>query len=136
MADLGNGVSVTFANGTNASEAWTTEVATITFPGGSREAVDTSHLGTSAFRTYMPNALIDPGEVAITYRYDGSSILPTINSTSTYTLTISVPAANGSTSTNTYTASAFVTDSSVDVSNDDLMEASVTLKLTGAYTHS
>lgn len=136
MADVGNGVSLTFANGTNASEAWTTEITSLNIPGGSRNSLPTSHLGTVNFHTFIPEALIDAGEINLTYYYDGASILPTINSTNTYTITVAVPAPAGSTATNTYTAAGFVTSADVSVNNDDLMEASVTLKLTGAYTHS
>lgn len=129
MADVGNGVTIAVAG-------FTANVTEITFPWGSRDAVDTSHLGTVDFKSFMPGALVDPGEIEVTYQYDGATANgPPITATAA-TVTVVVPAPPGSTTTNTLTYSAFVQDAGgISVTNDDLMEGTMTLKVTGAYTH-
>lgn len=129
MADTGNGVTITYK-----TDAWTAAVESISWSaGGSRESIDTSHLATANYRTFMPGALVDPGEVVCTYQYDGETAsLPSITGTaSNLVITVST-----NTSTNTFTCAAFVTDcGQIEITNDDKMIGEVTLKLTGQYTH-
>lgn len=128
MADEGNGSSVTFK-----TDAWTAAVTNIQVPGGTRESLETSHLGTVTAKTFMPAALIDAGEVVCTYQYDGAlAALPSITgSTSSLVVTVTT-----NTSTNTFTCDAFVTDvGPIEIANGTIMEGDVTLKLTGVMTH-
>lgn len=128
MPDVGNGCTIAIAG-------FTANVESIQMPFGTREAIDTSHLGTTGFRTFMPQDLVDPGEIQATFQYDGASGVPPITATAA-TVTITVPAPPGSTATNTYAAAGFLVDGgTVEMINDDLMRHTVTLQLTGAYTH-
>jgi hypothetical protein len=128
MADVGNGVTLT-------TTFFTASVVSIQLPLGTREAIETSHLGTVDYRTFMPQNLVDAGELSCVIQYDGATTPASITG-GTATLTVAVPAPPGSTATNTVTATAFVIDAgTVSITNDDLMEATVTMKLTGAMTH-
>lgn len=128
MPDVGNGCTIAIAG-------FTANVESIQMPFGTREAIDTSHLGTTGFRTFMPNDLVDPGEIQATFQYDGASGVPPITATAA-TVTITVPAPPGNTNTNSYAVAAFITDAGApEMTNDDLMRHTVTLKCTGAYTH-
>lgn len=130
MADVGNGVTLT-------TTFFTAAVESIQLPFGTRAAVETSHLGTTNYKTFMPAGLADPGEFEATIQYDGATspaVVALIGGTAAVSVTI--PAPPDSTATNAYTATAFVIDAgTVGVTNDDLMRATVVMKLTGAYTH-
>lgn len=128
MPDVGNGCTIAIAG-------FTANVESISMPFGARDAIETSHLGTTGFRTFMPTDLVNPGEIQATFQYDGASGVPPVTATAA-TVTITVPAFPGNTNTNTYAVAAFITDAgTVEMTNDDLMRHTVTLQATGAYTH-
>ena len=66
-ADIGTGASVTFA-----TTAYAANVISIGAVSAERPAVDSTHLGTTTARTFVPGDLIDWGELTLTVQYDGS----------------------------------------------------------------
>ena len=129
MADEGSGASITF--GTSGT---TINATSIQASGVAREALETTHLGTTGgYKTFIPADLKDPGEIAVTFRYN-PNVQPPISTAETITITYPVPA--GDSSGATEASSGFV--SSWDppaCENDAVMDATFTVKRTGVITY-
>lgn len=122
--DIGTGSTLTFAN-------FTPELLSLSWSGISREAVDTSHMGTVGGRTFLPGDLHDPGEVTAEVHLN-STEAPPIATTSApvTTLTVTFPAV-GTAATDAWTASAFMTGFEFTDPLEDKMTATATFKITG-----
>lgn len=127
ISDVGTGVSISF--GTSGFSARIQEVGG---PSMSREAVKTTHLGTTGSHIFMPADLVDGGEVTLTIHHDPSLTIPISSAAETVTITWPVPA--GLTNGATWAASMFMTGYNPGAQVDELMTAQVTLKVSGAIT--
>lgn len=125
MADVGTGATVTFGTNTFAGQ-----ITAATPSGITRESFDTSHLGTTGGRTFMPGDLYDPGELELAVLYN-PSVRPSFT-TGAETITIVYP--NG-TNTASLAASGFVTGFVPgNLTLEGLQEATVTVKFSGTIT--
>ena len=126
MADVGDGASFTMTG-------FTGDIISINNSGISRGVVDSTHLGTSAAKTFIPGDLYDPGEVELTVQHDPNEQPPFTASATTATITYPTP--SGGASGATHAASGFVSSwDPGNIANDELMTSSVTVKWTGAIT--
>ena len=124
--DTGIGTTITFTGST----AFIANVTSITWEGISRAALETTHLASGAWRTYMPGDLLEPGNLAIEMHFEAANS-PPITATAN-TVTINFP---GGGTTNDWSATGFLTDFSVSAESDGGIQlASANLKLTGAVT--
>lgn len=121
---IGTGATVVFS----AATGFLAQPTSISHSGIERPAVDTTHLGTTAARTFKSGELYDPGEVTVALLLDPTTAPPII-STATGTLTI------------TYMAlgvwkvpSAICTGFSITNALEERIEAEMTFKLSGALT--
>ena len=128
MADLGTGASIVFA-----TSGWTGEIASIEGPNETRESIDTTHLGTTVARTFIPADLIDGGEVSLTAWYDPDEPPPIKGATETITITFPVP--SGLSAGATAQFSGFLTAVSRTIPLEEKMESSITIKVTGDITY-
>lgn len=127
----GHGATITF--GTSSFTGSITAIGGFTT---TREALDTSHLGTSTYRTFTPGDLIDAGEFEVTLLYDADEQPPISGAAETVTITLpdSNPASGGGA---TIAGSAFVTQfTTPEIATDQLLTASFTVKWAGTITYS
>lgn len=73
MAFVGTGTTISFAS------SFLAEILDIGVGGLSREAIDTTHMGTSVWKTFVPGDLSDPGELEVEIAFD-PALTPPINS--------------------------------------------------------
>jgi hypothetical protein len=125
MGDVGTGTTITF------SSSFFAEVLDISGPGFSREAIDTTHMGTTVAKTYIPGDLYDGGELTVEMAFVPSTDMTTPITGTTETVTITF--ANSQASTLAF--SAFMVGFEPSIPLEERMTASATLKVTGAVTH-
>ena len=129
MPDIGDGATIAFG-----TSSFTGSFKTLQHTGVSRASVETTHLGTSTAKTFMPGDLYDPGEISGSLSYDPDSQPPFSGATETVTLTVPLPA--GGTTAAKVAAGWFITQfDDPSLENDNEMIASITVKLTGALTY-
>jgi len=121
--EIGTGTTVVFS----AATGFLAAPLSVEHSGIERASVDTTHLGTSAARTYKAGDLYDPGEVTVALAFD-PTVSPPIVGTPTGTLTITYAVAG------VWSASAFVTGFRVTAALEERVEAEITFKLSGALT--
>lgn len=104
--DTGHGATITFG-----TTSWTGSVVSIGGFESSRPAIDTSHLGTTNYRSKIPGDLADAGPFSCTVLWDPASATPAPSVVgAAETITVSWPiSVTGNTVKAKYTASGFVT---------------------------
>lgn len=126
--DTAFGTTLTFGTSTALNSL---KVMAVRVNGISREDVDTSHLGTTGYKTYQPSDLIEGGTIDIDFQYDPTVVIP--HSAAAETLTI---APGGQTSGAKLTGSVYINNVSMpmEYGNTGLMVQSVTLKIADDWT--
>lgn len=122
--DLGTGTTITFG-----TSGFAANLLSIDGPGISRESIDTSHMGTSNAHTFTPGDLYDGGSIDITFEFAGDDDPPYDGAEELITIDW-----GGAGTGKKWTFNAFMTDYSPGAAIDERMEASATLKVTGAVT--
>lgn len=127
---VGTGATLTFGTST-----WTGDLTSISWGGISRPSLDTTHLGTTDARTFIPGDLFDPGELTVEFLFDTDSEPPYTASPETITLTFpDSDAASGAGAT--AAASGFITSFEVNNPLEEVITATMTIKFTGDITWS
>ena len=118
----GNGATLTFSG-------FTGNVTTISGAEMEIEAIETSHLGTTGYREYIPGSLKEGGELEVEFIFTGDMI----DLGDSGTVTVTYPkTTSGSTSGATLSGSAFVQNLSYpEATNGEALAASVTFKFDG-----
>ena len=89
--------------------------------------IDSTHLGTTGARTFVPGGLYDPGTVEVTMKFDASTLMPITGAAET--VTVDFPGL-----TNNWSASGFLTSFEVTGELEDHLEATASIKLSGVIT--
>ncbi|MCH2362639.1 MAG: hypothetical protein MK329_16430 [Pirellulales bacterium] len=118
----GNGATLTFSG-------FTGNVTTISGAEMEIEAIETSHLGTTGYREYIPGSLKEGGELEVEFIFTGDMV----DLGDAGTVTVTYPKTNsGSSSGATLSGSAFVQNLSYpEATNGEALAASVTFKFDG-----
>ena len=125
-AFIGTGTTVVFG-----TSAFAAELMSVGVSGISRETVDSSHMGTTDYRTYIVGKLADPGEMSMEINFDPADEPPWNDDAETVTITFpDNPGGAGS----TWAASMAVTDFEATDALEDKMTATLTLKILSAIT--
>ena len=103
--------------------AFTGTVINVTPPNTSREALDTSHMLTPSYRTYVPGKLIEGGEMTLLVQFDSAVTIPTLGALASTMITYP----DG----DVWTFDAFVMSMSPTADLDTVMQATVVLKVAG-----
>jgi|TARA_R110000824_G_scaffold188467_3_gene369823 hypothetical protein len=126
-ADLGTGTTMTFG-----TSAFAFELLDVSGSGNdTREAIQTSHMGTTGNHVFIPSDLADGGEFSVEGHYGGLVSPPSAGGTAVETITI----AWGGT-TDTWAFSGFMTEFSPSAPLEDKMTFSSTIKVAGVITKS
>ena len=128
MPLTGNGATLTFG-----TSGFTANIYSIAGAGFTRDALETTHLGTTAFKEYVPDALVEPGEFEIEFEWNPQfSTFPPI-STAAETITVTYPLPAGSTTNGTLAGTGFLNASTgPSVTNGEIMRGTATIKWDGA----
>jgi hypothetical protein len=119
--DLGHGAAITFSTGFLAL------LLSIDWTGISREAIETTVLGTTGGKTYMPGDNYDPGELSVEMQFASDAAPPITAIAETVTLTFD--------DAETWAAEAFMTGYEItNITNEGVMTANATLKFSGSIT--
>ena len=122
--DIGTGSTVTFG-----TSSFTADILGINLSGITREAINTSHMGTTSDHTFMPTDLVDNGTLELEIAWLATLTPPIITNGAAETVTVAFAG-----SATTWSFSAFQTELSMAVPLEDKMTATCTFKISGAIT--
>jgi hypothetical protein len=130
MSYLGHdtGMGTTLTPGTDST--FLPELTSLSHNGESIEEIETSHLGTTSYKTYIPADLKEGGEIQVEGRYLGS-FQPSIGTVQTWTIDWGGTGAGYKTTFSGFWKS-FEPKAEVGA---NLMTFSAVIKITGAVTH-
>lgn len=117
--DVGTGISLSFG-----TSSFSAEVLSASHNSISREAIDTTHHGSTSNREKIPSDLVDPGTIDFEIHFDPDSQPPVDGAAETLTVTFPTPA--GGTSGATLEGTGFVTEWTFTGPLEDKMTASFT----------
>jgi len=128
--DQGNGATFTFA-----TSAFTANITEMSADGETREDIDTSHLGTTLYRTFVPGDLSDGGTYTLTIQFDPEDLadIPRKGANETMTLTYAI-SDSGNTTNGTVEFDGYVNSVSNTVEVNALMMADLVIKVAGTPT--
>lgn len=119
MAIIGTGTTITF--GTSSFTAAVISIGQIA--SNERVAIETSHMGTTDWHTFLPGKLVDGGELQFQIAFAPAAVPPITGPAET--ITIAYPGG-------TYVGSGFVTNYTPTAPLEERMTADITIKWTGA----
>lgn len=125
-ADQGTGTTITFA-----TSSFSADVLSIGGSGASRDAVETTHMGTTTGKTFAPADIEDSGEFSMEIAFLGSLTIPTLLGAVAEAITIDWA---GTGTGYKWGFSGFCTSFDVTSSINERMTANVTVKVSGDIT--
>jgi len=108
---------------------WYNEIRQISRDGPHRKSIPTSHLGTTVADTFIPSSRYDPGTVRLELNFQDNEAPPLGAAAVAGTLTITTPSSGS-----TWAASSFATDFNFEIPDEERMDATCEIKLSGAET--
>lgn len=129
--DIGTGATLT-TSGTS----WSARITEMNWSGISREHVETTHLGSSEARTFLPGDLYDPGELSLSIQYEPGNEPQGLTSATQqeWSLVFALNTAQGQATAASLTALGSVSDFSFGVPLEDVITGDVTMKFSGPIT--
>ncbi|MFQ5626656.1 MAG: hypothetical protein ACE5FM_08400 [Methyloligellaceae bacterium] len=125
--DVFTGATLTFASGVLG------EIEDVSWSGFSREAIQSSHQGTTNnAHTFIPADFHDPGELSLDVHFDADKDIPTTMAAAAETVTLTWP--NTASTAANWAASGFLTSFDITGTLNDKIMASATIKLSGPIT--
>jgi len=125
--DVGTGTTITFG-----TSGFSADILSISSGGFTREAYETTHMGTTSDMTFEPKKLVDNGSLDIEFAFDPDAQPPIGGATETVTITFPLP--TGGLTAATLVGSGFITDFSFSAEVEERMTASATLKWAAGVT--
>lgn len=118
----GHGLTLTFSS-------FVANIISVSGPTWARDSIETTHLGTNQWKTFIPTNLADPGEISGECEFDPQALPPIHGAPATLTIVW------GNAEADQYATSAFLTSFSVSGgASGERMKASFTFKASGAPT--
>lgn len=126
MAAPKEGIGTTVTFGTTSFSA---NLVSVSWDGAfGREDLETSYMGTTTARTFIPSTLYDAGNASLTFQF-GSGVSPsTLGGAAAETITINFGGEND------LSASGYCNSVSFAADIDEIMEATFDIKFSGAIT--
>jgi len=128
--DIGTGTTIAFA----AASIDNFELLSVAYTGSTRGASDSSHMGSSDWRSKVAHDLRDPGQIECEFNFDQTAFEASAkgdwvkSEVNTATLTITFPSGD------TFAATAVLDNFEFDIPLEDKMTARATFILLGAIT--
>ena len=124
---VGIPTGTTIAFGTS---SFTAQLRDITLPTHTREAVNTSHMGTTTAHTFTPVDLYDGSELTVDIIFDPDDSPPI--SAAAEVVTITFPLQGAESTNTTWVFTGFMTEYAATAPFEDLMTGSFTVKVSGS----
>lgn len=124
--DVGTATTITL---TGLDSNFIGAITSVEWSGWSAESVETTHMGTSAARTFISSDLYDPGEIALEGHFQPANALPSFGTAAAIVISFA-----GVGTANRWTVNGFITDFTIGDPLEDIMTFSATFKATGAVT--
>jgi hypothetical protein len=124
LTDIGTGTSIVFV-----TSGFDAEFLSVDWSGIARGVVDSSHLLTVNWRTFIPTDLVDPGEIQVEMAFDPSDQPPLHELPERIIVTFPVPA--GLVTPANWQGDGFMSGFEFNVPLEDKMTGTGTLKMTG-----
>ena len=125
--DNGTGTTITFG-----TTGFTASVTSISFEGVERPSIDTTHLGTTGGRTFIPGDLPDYGSISLDIQFDPDTMPPI--TAAPETITVTFPLSAGATTPATWAATGFVMGFDANAPLEELMTGTISIKISGDVT--
>lgn len=125
------GAKITTSGTITFSTGFFAKILSLAWSGIERGAVDTSHLGTTTARTFIPTNLYDAGELEVELIFEAETTPPITGAAETVTVTVASDGAGG---TSTWAASGFLTGFEFTGTLEEMMTATARIKFSGAIT--
>ena len=119
----GTGVTVTFA-----TTAFAPQLIDISVDGRSRDALKSTHMGTSGTHTYIPADLVEGGEFSMTFYFNCTDATGTLLSAVAEDVTIAWASGKS------WAASCFCIDVSASTKIGETMQQTIKMKVAGTVT--
>jgi len=119
----GTGATITFATST-----FTAELLDLSWDGRTRDALKSTHMGTSGSHTYIPADLVDGGELTATFHFNCTDATATLLGAVAETITV------GWASGRSWAASMFCTEITASAKIGEVMQQTAKFKVSGAIT--
>lgn len=124
----GTGATVTFA-----TTSFTSDLISLTLPERARDAIDTSHLGSTIVKTAKPGKLVDPGEVSMEFDHNPAAVKLIKNAAET--ITIAYPLQTGELTAATLAFTGFATsEGGENFTIGERITTKLTFKVTSDFT--
>lgn len=121
----GHAATLTFA-----TSSYAPQIVSINTPGLTREALSTTHLGTTTAKTFTPAALYDPGELSFTVHVNPDA-LPPIGAVAE-TITLDFGDGGSETTPAEWSFTGFITSvGEASVTTDEIIVQDITVKVSG-----
>lgn len=114
------------------TSSWAVKMLSIGKGVGSRGSINTSESDTDTYHTFIPEALVDPGEITFTHHFDPDEPAPV--AAAPETITITWPTVAGETSGATYAGNGYITSSEVTGEMNGKLVCTTTIKKSGEWT--
>ncbi len=121
MAQLGTGTTITMSG-------FTANILSVDGPSMTRESIQTSHMSTTNYHTFIPASLVDGGELTLEVEFGATTAIPITGSATTVTIVW------GGTANTSWSFSGFLTAFTPNAAIDERMTASATIKIAGEIT--
>jgi hypothetical protein len=119
----GTGATITFGTSTFAAE-----LLDLSWDGRTRDALKSTHMGTTGSHTYIPADLVDGGEVTATFHFNCTDNTATLLSAVAEMVTV------GWASGRSWAASMFCTEITASSKIGEVMQQTAKFKVSGAIT--
>jgi len=124
MADVGTGTTIAFA-----TSSFTAEVMNLNGNDMTRPDIDTSHMGTTGYKTYIPGKLLEGGAIEMEINFDPDATPPLSGAAETITITFPLP--SGQATPADVEFSGYINSWSWSDPMEEKMTADVTVKVDG-----
>lgn len=124
MADVGTGTTIAFA-----SSSFSAEILSVNGNDISREDIDTTHMGTTGYRTSMPSDLVEGGTIDFEFAFNADEQPPVQSAAEMITITFPIPSTL--TSGATLVFSGYINSWSWTDPLEEKMTANATIKVDG-----
>lgn len=126
VSTIGDGLTIAFG-----TSSFSANVDSCRWTGQSREAIDLSHIGTTAGMPFAPSKMYDPGSLQLELHHDPDITIPLVGEAEEITVTF--PLRSGTTAAS-FVCSGFVTGYEFGAEKRGKVTASMTVKITGTPT--
>ena len=124
----GHAATLTFG-----TSSYAPNIISINTPGLTREALATTHLGTTNAKTFIPAALYDPGELSFTVQVNPDA-LPPIGAAAE-TITLDFGDGGSETTPASWSFTGFLTSAGeASLTTDEIVVQDITVKVSGVIT--